>query len=234
MPLLTDFRDLGYELAQFIKKEIEDIKNNAKDEIEKIKSETERKIKAELISLENELLKEAEFEINRDFSNRVNQINTKILEAKNSYINSIIQKLDLEISNKIHRNPDGYRNYLSKLIREKCAMIESNCWLYCNQEDHLLFQKFPDLLKDAPYLELNKVPIDTKCGFKIVEKSGAFEMDFTHQSLIKSNWNNIAQLIMSFLPIFSVSNADLNEILTRMRTSINQSGDNNSIEKKPE
>ena len=211
MPLLTEFRELGFELSQLVKKEIEQIKSRSASNIENIKSETQKKIQQDLQNLESTLTQRIIMEANKKISDQINHSNLIILESKKKLLDTFIVHLGQNIKDKIKSNYPAYLKYLVRIIETNLHLFDSGCILYLNSKDLTEIQQSTDLLKRNPNLSVAQEPIETICGCKIHSKNGVLELNLTYESLVEKKYIEISRLVMATFPIFTVTVEDVSD-----------------------
>ena len=87
MSLREDFKDIGYEMARIINKEIEQIRADGKKKIAAIKEEIEQRINHDTLKMELKIIQKKQFELNKIESDKITEINQTIAERK---VNTLI------------------------------------------------------------------------------------------------------------------------------------------------
>lgn len=196
MSLNPQFRELGMEFSRITKKEIENLKFNAKKVIDSIEAENQYKIRKDLQELITEYQQKTEIEIKKKLSDRINELNMQILEIKTQYSQKLTEKAITEIKNRKKKNPEGYWNYILKSLQQLRDLIQTECSLMINQDDLDLFQKKQDFLaKKYPKLSIISSSEDFFGGFKILSKDNQIEIDETIKNMIQRHQNEISRII---------------------------------------
>jgi vacuolar-type H+-ATPase subunit E/Vma4 len=225
MTLKDEFQELGYELARIIKNEIDLLRQRANSSIEFIEKETDKKIIRDLSGLERELILNAEFQLNKLESDKINEINKKILHKKTEYVEKFIQKMKIEVLNKISNDYDSYTKYLATSIENYSSLITSRVEIFFNSEDlpklkahPLIFPKLNDNIK------ISSIPIDIICGFKIKSLDKTFVIDHSFNAILEKNKNDISMEFMEIFPIFQVNVENAMQIYEKMHNGVQKNG----------
>ena len=108
MSLKQDFKELGFELSQILKKDLERIREKAQSNLSVIKDETNKKIQKDIVKLENTLTQNARIQINKKVSDLFNSINRNILIAKTNLVEEFLRALTDVVTQHIKENSNGY------------------------------------------------------------------------------------------------------------------------------
>lgn len=196
MSLNPQFRELGMEFSRITKKEIENLKLNAKKVIDSIEAENQYKIRKDLQELITDYQQKTEIEMKKKLSDRINELNMQILEIKTQYSQKLTEKAITEIKNRKKKNPEGYWNYILKSLQQLRDLIQTECSLMINQDDLDIFQKKQDFLtKKYPKLSIISSSEDFFGGFKILSKDNQIEIDETIKNMIQRHQNEISRII---------------------------------------
>lgn len=225
MTLIEEFREIGYELQQFVKQELDLIKENTLKSINNLEKETKQKIHHDLELLEQNMIHQAEYRLNKQLSDRINQINQTILDKKNQIIEGLITKSQKQLETRISQNPEAYFEFLLISLDHHSNLLDTDCWLQLTARDAKLYLSNSNMIKKFPNFTLDLNHIEDIAGYKIIAKNGMFELDFTFQTLKEKNRAEIARTIMNRFPIFEVKLEDAVEIFDHIKSELRK-GDN--------
>ncbi|MHA1585103.1 MAG: hypothetical protein ACTSVU_06870 [Promethearchaeota archaeon] len=227
MPLREDFRDLAYELAQKSNIEKEKIIKNSKKTLSYLKNENQKRIIKRLKRLEKEILTRDLVEINRDESDRVARVNQAIASKKGQIVDDFKKEVKSFIIQKINTNKQGYFEFLFKKITEFIPIITSDIIFYMNHQDLEYLKQNMHYLSSLNNKFLNQATFDefdSLLGFKICALNKTFEIDFSFETLLEKNKNEIMMNFMKVFPIFEIKVKSARDIL---HEEIEKSGDAN-------
>ena len=220
-----DFRDLAFELARQIKQEIDKMKERTISTIVYIEEETKRKITRDISSLETRIVQNAEFELNRKISDRINEINQNILLAKTMYIEKFISELKTKIVAMILKHPEKYFQFLSKKLLEFGKIFRDGGKIRLNKQDSELLKKFnTNFLYDKTKFDLDPIYADIVAGFQIYSNDLKYTIDYSVDSMLEKQKNEISKLFMKIFPVFEVNVPDSIDIYRQQKTPIKEEG----------
>lgn len=215
MSLREDFRDIGYEMARIVTKDLELIKKKAQNTIDFIEEETKKKLVKDLIKLENELINRSLQNLNINETERVAEINQAIANRKNECIEDFIPYFEKHIRQKIEKNRQKYAMFIMSKIMEFLPLIERPVKVQFNARDLIYIKKntfFNPIPQKQELLSLDDEPLDTVCGFKIVSEDNAFTVDYTLESLVEKHKQELSLRFMQIFPIFEIKVKNAMEI----------------------
>lgn len=215
MSLREDFRDIGYEMARIVKNEVEAIQTKTQKAIDFIEEETKKKLDKDLIKLENELINQSLQELNINETERVAEINQAIANKKNDCIEDFIAYFSKYIKKKIENNSQKYALFISSKIMEFLPLINNPVKVQFNARDLKYIHEnkfFNPIPQNNELLNLDPVPIETVCGFKIISEDGSFTIDLTLDSLIQKHKQELSLRFMRIFPIFEIKVKNAMEI----------------------
>jgi vacuolar-type H+-ATPase subunit E/Vma4 len=217
MQLIDEFREIGFELSQIVKQEIDKIKENSLKAVNSLEKETNQKIQHDLDLLEQNMIHEAEYRLNKQLSDRINQINKALLERKNQIVLHLIKKSEERLNQRIKENYEAYLDFLLNSLENYAKTLETECWLYLTLQDKQYLQNNAEFIKKFPRFKIHEENINDIAGYKLVAKNGIFELDFTFQTLKEKNYAEIAKTVMNSFPIFEVKLEDAVEIFDHIK-----------------
>ena len=220
-----DFRDLSYELARQIKQEIDKMKERTISTIVYIEEETKRKIARDISSLENRIIQNAEFELNKKISDRINEINQNILLAKTMYIEKFISELKAKIASLVSKYPEKYFRFLSKKLVEYGKIFRDGGKIRLNKQDSELLKKYPsEFSLDKKLFEIDTNHADIVAGFQIFSKDMKYTIDFSVDSMLEKQKNEISKMFMKIFPVFEVNVPDSIDIYQKNKNLAKEEG----------
>jgi vacuolar-type H+-ATPase subunit E/Vma4 len=206
MSLEEEFRELGFEMSQILKKELDRMKDNAQNTINIILEETQKKIQKDLLKLEQGMIQNAEIELNKQITDKTNEINRKIIEEKNNFIEHFIELVKQEIKKRINSNSQGYLKYIIAQIEDSLSLIPENATIYVNQNDQSLLSKPENKAKiEKFHYKLCSKPTNTLGGIKVIANDNSLVLDSTLESKINLMKDEISKRFMSIFPIFEIN-----------------------------
>ncbi|QEE15870.1 hypothetical protein DSAG12_01697 [Promethearchaeum syntrophicum] len=215
MSLREDFKDVAYDLARIINKEIEVLQKRKESSISYIKETTLDKTERDLLKLEKKLIKKTQTKLNIEESKRISKINQKISQKKTECVDNFIELLQKEIIRRIEKDPDKYFSFLKRKIIELLPLVNIASNIYINSKD-LKYLKKNSIYKLLPekrdILKLSDNPIETLFGFKIIDRHNTLCIDYTFESLIMKHKQEISIEFMKIFPIFEVNVKNATEI----------------------
>jgi vacuolar-type H+-ATPase subunit E/Vma4 len=207
-------QELGLELAQITKKEIEKIKENTLNMIKLINDETDRKIKKDVYKLENTIVQNTKLSINKKISEKINLVNRNILIKKNNLYEQLIKTVVETLTERIESNMDGYMEFLAKKTKELSPLLNTKVYMYLNERDLLYVRKHPKALElDSENIQISSTPIETSSGFKIEALDHSFLLDLTYESHLERLKDDISKIYMKKFPVFDINLEGTRELL---------------------
>ncbi|UYP47854.1 V-type proton ATPase subunit E [Candidatus Lokiarchaeum ossiferum] len=215
MSLREDFRDIGYEMARMVTKEVEMIQKKALSAIDFIKEETKKKLEKDLIKLEAELINRSLQKLNINETERVAEINQAIANKKNECIENFIIFFKEQTQLRIKKNSQKYSMFIMSKIMEFLPLIDRPVKVQFNTRDLQYIKEntfFNPIPEKQNLLRLDERPLDVACGFKIVSEDKAFTIDYTLESLIEKYKQELSLRFMKIFPIFEIKVKNAMEI----------------------
>ena len=215
MSLREDFKDVAYDKARIVKKEIELLQKRKEASIKYIKETTLKKTEKDLLKIEKKLIKKTQIQLNIEESQRISEINQKIANKKTECVDNFIKLLEKEISNKIKKKPEKYYEFLKNKLIEFLPLVNIASEVYVNPRD-LKYLKNNSIFNLLPekrdIVKLSDSTIDTLFGFKIIDRHNTFCIDYTFESLILKHKQELSIEFMKIFPIFEVNIKNAMEI----------------------
>ena len=215
MSLREDFKDVAYDKARIVKKEIELLQKRKEASIKYIKETTLKKTEKDLLKIEKKLIKKTQIQLNIEESQRISEINQKIANKKTECVDNFIKLLEKEISNKIKKKPEKYYEFLKNKLIEFLPLVNIASEVYVNPRD-LKYLKNNSIFNLLPekrdIVKLSDSTIDTLFGFKIIDRHNTFCIDYTFESLILKHKQELSIEFMKIFPIFEVNVKNAMEI----------------------
>jgi len=204
MSLKQDFKELGFELSQILKKDLERIREKAQANLSVIKDETNKKIQKDMVKLENTLTQNARIQINKKVSDLFNSINRNILIAKTNLVEEFLRALTDVVNQHIKDNSKGYFENLNREIEDATKHIQNRVSLYLCARDLKKILSDPKLIQlNSEIVVLKESPsIDTICGFKLIAEDNSFVLDYTYESKLEQMRDEIGRRLMKLFPVF--------------------------------
>lgn len=215
MSLHEDFKDVAYDMARIVKKEIELLQKRKEVSINFIKTTTSEKMEKDLLKMEKKLIKKTQIQLNIEESKLISEINQKIARKKTECVDNFIKLLQKEISKKIKKEPEKYFSFLKEKLIGFLPLVNNASNVYVNYSDLEYLKKnskFIMLPEKRDIIKLSDSTIDTLCGFKIIDRHNTFCIDYTFESLISKYKQEISIEFMKIFPIFEVNVKNAMEI----------------------
>lgn len=215
MSLREDFKDVAYDKARIVKKEIEVLQKRKESSINYIKETTLAKTEKDLLKLEKKLIKKTQIKLNIEETKLITEINKKISRKKTECVDNFIKLLEEEILRRINKDPEKYFSFLKEKLNGLLPLINEASRIYVNSND-LKYLKNNSIFKLLPekrdIIKLSDEPIETLFGFKIIDRHNTFCIDYTFESLILKHKQEISIEFMKIFPIFEVNVKNAMEI----------------------
>lgn len=223
MSLREDFKDVAYDKARIVKKEIELLQKRKESSINYIKETTLAKTEKDLLKIEKKLIKRTQIQLNIEESKRISDINQKISRKKTECVDSFIKLLEDEILRRIKKEPEKYFSFLKEKLLKLLPLVNEASNIYVNSSDLKYLNKnsiFKLLPEKRDIIKLSDEPIETLFGFKIIDRHNTFCIDFTFESLILKHKQEISIEFMKIFPIFEVNVKNAMEIFRQKHPEV--------------
>ena len=223
MSLREDFKDVAYDKARIVKKEIEVLQKKKEASINYIIETTLGKTEKDLLKLEKKLIKKTQIKLNIEESKRISEINRKISWKKTECVENFIKLMEEEILSRIKNDPEKYFSFLKTKLEELLPLVNEASNIYVNSND-LKYLKKKSIFKLLPekrdIIKLSDIPIETLFGFKIIDRHNTFCIDYTFESLILKHKQEISIEFMKIFPIFEVNVKNATEIFRQKHPEV--------------
>jgi vacuolar-type H+-ATPase subunit E/Vma4 len=207
MSIREDFYDVAYELAKIANKEKKKIKNRALETIKFLKNDTDQRIHQIINQLEKTQMYDELYKLNIDESERIAEINQKVAEQKGKYIPDFIHLLKQEIRKKINRNTQKYYDFLFRKIKEFIPLFDQDVKIFFNKHDLEFINKKPrfnQFQTHEYHITISQTPIETVAGFIIKPFDESYKIEYTFESQIEKNKQELSMRFMEIFPVFEV------------------------------
>ena len=223
MSLREDFKDVAYDKARIVKKEIEVLQKKKEASINYIIETTLGKTEKDLLKLEKKLIKKTQIKLNIEESKRISEINRKISWKKTECVENFIKLMEEEILSRIKNDPEKYFSFLKTKLEELLPLVNEASNIYVNSND-LKYLKKKSIFKLLPekrdIIKLSDIPIETLFGFKIIDRHNTFCIDYTFESPILKHKQEISIEFMKIFPIFEVNVKNATEIFRQKHPEV--------------
>jgi len=223
MSLREDFKDVAYDKARIVKKEIEVLQKRKEASINYIKETTMAKTEKDLLKVEKKLIKKTQIQLNIEESKRITEINKKISRKKTECVDNFIKLLEEEILVRIKNDPKKYFSFLKEKLTKLLPLINEASNIYVNSND-LKYLKNNSIYKLLPekrdIIKLSDEPIETLFGFKIIDRHNTFCIDYTFESMILKHKQELSIEFMKIFPIFEVNVKNAMEIFSQKHPEV--------------
>ncbi|MHA1700953.1 MAG: hypothetical protein ACTSWK_01665 [Promethearchaeota archaeon] len=223
MSLREDFKDVAYDKARIVNKEIEVLKKRKESSINYIKETTIAKTEKDLLKLEKKLIKKTQIQLNIKETKLISEINRKISWKKTECVDNFINLLEEEILRRIKNDPENYFSFLKDKLTRLLPLVNEASNIYVNSND-LTYLRNNSIFKLLPekrdILKLSDDPIETVFGFKIIDRHNTFCIDYTFESLILKHKQEISIEFMKIFPIFEVNVKNAMEIFRQKHPEV--------------
>jgi hypothetical protein len=225
MSLREDFKDVAYDKARIVKKEIEVLQKRKESSINYIKETTLTKTEKDLLKIEKKLIKMTQIQLNIKETKLISEINQKISWKKTECVDNFIKLLEEEILGRIKNDPEKYFSFLKEKLANLLPLVNEASNIYVNSDD-LKYLRNNSIFKLLPekrdIIKLSDEPIETLFGFKIIDRHNTFCIDYTFESLILKHKQEISIEFMKIFPIFEVNVKNAMEIFHQKHPEIKE------------
>ena len=223
MSLREDFKDVAYDKARIVKKEIEVLQKRKESSINYIKETTIAKTEKDLLKIEKKLIKKTQIQLNIKETKLISEINQKISWKKTECVDNFIKLLEEEILGRIKNDPEKYFSFLKEKLLRLLPLVNEASNIYVNSND-LNYLRNNSIFKLLPekrdIIKLSDKPIETLFGFKIIDRHNTFCIDYTFESLILKHKQEISIEFMKIFPIFEVNVKNAMEIFRQKHPEV--------------
>ncbi len=223
MSLREDFKDVAYDKARIVKKEIEVLQKRKESSINYIKETTLAKTEKDLLKIEKKLIKKTQIQLNIKETKLISEINQKISWKKTECVDNFITLLKEEILGRIKNDPEKYFSFLKEKLTKLLPLVNEASNVYVNSND-LKYLRNNSIYKLLPekrnIIKLSDEPIETLFGFKIIDRHNTFCIDYTFESLILKHKQEISIEFMKIFPIFEVNVKNAMEIFRQKHPEV--------------
>lgn len=223
MSLREDFKDVAYDKARIVKKEIEVLQKRKESSINYIKETTLAKTEKDLLKIEKKLIKKTQIQLNIKETKLISEINQKISWKKTECVDNFIKLLEEEILGRIKNDPESYFSFLKEKLTKLLPLVNEASSIYVNSDD-LKYLRNNSIFKLMPekrdIVKLSDETIETLFGFKIIDRHNTFCIDYTFESLILKHKQEISIEFMKIFPIFEVNVKNAMEIFRQKHPEV--------------